>query len=144
MKCINACSTSTHVEDNIMFYVVSTESDEIEHCVKYDSSKIIVALARIGICYKTKNGVPWRHEVARKYYNILLIGQESDESREIIENSYNRYFVTINTMINPEHFVTKGRSKWIKGHFQRNKKKSGDTSSELPPPQRVWFQYSNY
>ncbi|KAL8520386.1 hypothetical protein ACS0TY_011059 [Phlomoides rotata] len=94
--------------------------------------------------------------MAQKYYNLILQCQESDEAREIIENSYNRDFVTINTMINstskkqvehfdanvndldPEHSITKGRSKRIKGHFQRNKKKkkkkSGDTSSELPPP----------
>ncbi|KAL8542683.1 hypothetical protein ACS0TY_003528 [Phlomoides rotata] len=33
----------------------------------------------------------------------------------------------------PEHFVTEGRSKRIKGHFQRNKKKkTGETSTELP------------
>ncbi|KAL8544502.1 hypothetical protein ACS0TY_004898 [Phlomoides rotata] len=36
-------------------------------------------------------------------------------------------------MADPEHSVTKGRSKRIKGHFQRNKKeKSGETSGELP------------
>ncbi|KAL8535438.1 hypothetical protein ACS0TY_011176 [Phlomoides rotata] len=90
--------------------------------------------------------------MAQKYYNLILQCQESDEAREIIENSYNRDFVNINTMINstskkqvehfdanvndldPEHSITKGRSKRIKGHFQRNKKKkNGDTSSELPP-----------
>ncbi|KAL8501143.1 hypothetical protein ACS0TY_020636 [Phlomoides rotata] len=43
--------------------------------------------------------------------------------------------VAAETGSDPEHSVTKGRSKRIKGHFQRNKKKkkSGDTASELPP-----------
>ncbi|KAL8473735.1 hypothetical protein ACS0TY_030544 [Phlomoides rotata] len=204
IKCISACCTHTHVEDNIMFYVVSTESDGIKHRVKYDYSNKLISCSckkfesvgllcfhclrvlninsvceipncyilkrwtkvakselwdrfttnEVGIGCKTKNGVPWRHEMARKYYNLLLQCQENDQAREIIENSYSRDFVTINTMIgsttstkqvehsdgnvnvlDPEHSVTKGRSKRIKGHFQRNnkKKKSGDTSSELPP-----------
>ncbi|KAL8546906.1 hypothetical protein ACS0TY_006572 [Phlomoides rotata] len=159
-----------------MFYVVSTESDGIEHRVKYDCSNKLISYSckkfesvgllcfhclrvlninsvceipnwyilkrwtkvakselwdrfttnEVGIGCKTKNGVPWRHEMARKYYNLLLQCQENDQAREIIENSYSRDFVTINTMISsttstkqvehsdgnvnvldPEHSVTK-------------------------------------
>ncbi|KAL8546671.1 hypothetical protein ACS0TY_006410 [Phlomoides rotata] len=97
----------------------------------------------------------FHHEMARKYYNLLLQCQESDEAREIIENSYSRDFVTINTRISsttsakqvehsdanvnvldPDHSVTKGRSKRIKGYFRRRVVTHQVNS---PPPKEFGF-----
>ncbi|KAL8473593.1 hypothetical protein ACS0TY_030434 [Phlomoides rotata] len=155
IKCISACCTHTHVEDNIMFYVVSTESDGIKHRVKYDCSNKLISCSckkfeSVGLlcfhCLRVLNinsvcEIPnsyilkrWTKVAKSELWdrfttNEVGIGCSTTSTKQVEHSDGN-----VNDL-DPEHSVTKGRSKRIKGHFQRNKKKkkSGDTSSELPP-----------
>ncbi|KAL8515749.1 hypothetical protein ACS0TY_014436 [Phlomoides rotata] len=36
------------------------------------------------------SSIPWRHDMAHKYYNILLECQDDQEARKILENVYNK------------------------------------------------------
>lgn len=101
------------------------------------------------------NDFIWRHEMARKYYALVLKCQGNDEAKRILEDGYNRDSMEINvlmnshdsaeqcdntiasgssnTILNPARSTTKGRKQRIKGHFQREKKKrSTDATSSHP------------
>ncbi|XP_073130235.1 protein FAR1-RELATED SEQUENCE 5-like [Henckelia pumila] len=95
----------------------------------------------------------WRHEMTRKFYNLVLQCQENEEARMIVEEGYNRDSQAVNTLIttltsteqsdtsiylnsshivqDPTRSVTKGRSQRIKGHFQKNKKKKTVASNSI-------------
>ncbi|KAL8530527.1 hypothetical protein ACS0TY_007532 [Phlomoides rotata] len=102
-----------------------------------------------GIYDNTSSSIPWRHDMARKYYNILLECQDDEEARKILEDGYNRDVVAAkklknssNTLADGEHSsssnvvpdparsVTKGRRQRIKGHLQKNTKKRSISASK--------------
>ncbi|XP_073138365.1 protein FAR1-RELATED SEQUENCE 5-like [Henckelia pumila] len=107
----------------------------------------------VGRSEKFRDCIPWRHEMARKYYNLVLQCQENKEAQMIVEEGYNRDSVAINALMSsltiteqsdtsihsnsshivqdPTHSVTKGRSQRIKGHFQKSKKKKIDASNSI-------------
>ncbi|XP_074296481.1 protein FAR1-RELATED SEQUENCE 5-like [Silene latifolia] len=106
--------------------------------------------------------IPWRHEMARKFYNLILKSQKSVGTRLVIEEVYKKALEAVeqqigstldtteadtseanetrkpataeervSTVLDPTRSTTKGRSKRIKGHFNRRKRSSSSTSSQL-------------
>ncbi|XP_073120322.1 protein FAR1-RELATED SEQUENCE 5-like [Henckelia pumila] len=95
----------------------------------------------VGRSEKVGDCIPWRHEMARKYYNLVLQCQENKEAWMIVEEGYNRDSVAVNALMSsltiteqsdtsihsnsfhivqdPTRSVTKGRIQKIKGHFQK-------------------------
>ncbi|KAL8507171.1 hypothetical protein ACS0TY_017901 [Phlomoides rotata] len=98
---------------------------------------------------KLGNSIPWRHKMTRKLYNLLLRSEENVEARSIIEESYKKDSLSIDalnstervatlsnsnssrTVLDPARSTTKGRGKRIKGHFEKNKKRKGGTSTSV-------------
>ena len=95
-----------------------------------------------------KNGIlPWRHDMGRKYYNLILKASGNVETRVLVEQLYQQGVQQIDeampkdndevsttkskvaakrplpTILDPDKVVTKGRSKRIKGHFEKGKSK---------------------
>lgn len=87
--------------------------------------------------------IPWRHRMARKYYNLIKEAEESEIARHIIEDGYDRDALALKTslkvvnsmdsmetggstsniaILNPTSSVTKGRKRRIKGALQDKKK----------------------
>ncbi|XP_073143038.1 protein FAR1-RELATED SEQUENCE 5-like isoform X2 [Henckelia pumila] len=48
---------------------------------------------KVGYC------IPWRHEMARKYYNLVLKCQKNEEARMILEEGYNRDSLAANALM---------------------------------------------
>ncbi|KAL8472569.1 hypothetical protein ACS0TY_029683 [Phlomoides rotata] len=94
------------------------------------------------------SSVPWRHDMARKYYNFLLECQDDVEARNFLKDGYNRDVVAVkklksssnsvdgehssssNVVLDPIRSVTKGRRQRIKGPLQKNTKKRSINTSQ--------------
>ncbi|KAL8515765.1 hypothetical protein ACS0TY_014452 [Phlomoides rotata] len=93
------------------------------------------------------SSVPWRHDMARKYYNFLLECQDDVEARNFLEDGYNRDVVAVKKLksssnsVDGEHSsssnvldhissVKKGRRQRIKGPLQKNTKKRSINTSQ--------------
>ncbi|XP_073059470.1 protein FAR1-RELATED SEQUENCE 5-like isoform X5 [Primulina eburnea] len=109
---------------------------------------------RIERSEKAEDCIPWRHEMARKYYNLVLKSQGNEEARRIVEEGYNRDTLSVDTLMtslssteqsetsvhsyssnvvrDPARSITKGRSQRIKGHFHKKKKKRTVESNLIP------------
>lgn len=103
---------------------------------------------------RSRDGIPWRHEMTRKYYNLVQKAQENEEAKRIIEDGFERDVQAIEELMNklvvveeeteipsssinvmdPAHSKTKGRSKRIKGNKEKKNKKKKTN--------RVWLENS--
>ncbi|KAL3651853.1 hypothetical protein CASFOL_004855 [Castilleja foliolosa] len=43
--------------------------------------------------------VPWRHDVMRRYYNLILLAEENKETRRIIEDGYKRDSASVDSVM---------------------------------------------
>ncbi|KAL6531346.1 hypothetical protein OROMI_027709 [Orobanche minor] len=57
----------------------------------------------IGKSAKVNDCIPWRHDIVRKYYNLVLKAQENMEARGIIEDGYNRDCVAVDSLVTMRH-----------------------------------------
>ncbi|KAL8538393.1 hypothetical protein ACS0TY_000404 [Phlomoides rotata] len=92
----------------------------------------------------------WRVDMARKYYNLLLLSQDNEVARGIIEESYNRDLNSVKaltrteeeetstqsassrTILDPNRSKTKGRSQRKKNHFERNNRRRTSSTQSAP------------
>lgn len=97
---------------------------------------------------KNLSYIPWRQEITRKYYNLVLLAQNSEEARRVLEESYEKDFLAIsllrnieeeseslsnmssgsNLILDPARSVTKGRKRRIQSSIEKGRKK---TTSEV-------------
>ncbi|KAL8476948.1 hypothetical protein ACS0TY_029301 [Phlomoides rotata] len=93
--------------------------------------------------------IPWRHEITRKFYNLVLRAEENEDAIKIIEESHKIDSLTIDALnstknvdvlidassstkiLDPTRSKTKGRGKRAKGHFETSKKKKVGTSNSI-------------
>ena len=93
--------------------------------------------------------IPWRYDMSRNFYNLILMAQENKETRAILETSYKNAHEEISKLVvkttqqhklvyettrnqsveqqevrDPERIITKGRCKRVKGHFELSRKRN--------------------
>ena len=103
--------------------------------------------------------IPWRHEMGRKLYNLVLKAQGNIESRELVEELFKTANEQVDKLIekgkentltqqpqqeseqisiqDPERANTKGRKKRKKGHFEvkkSTKKQCEEFGTKTPNP----------
>lgn len=95
----------------------------------------------------------WRNQMMRKYYNLILKAQESEEARKAVEDGFNSVVPVVDALVtrektsdaveetcsshqnvlDPSHSITKGRKKErIKAHQKTKKSKTSNPSSSTP------------
>ncbi|KAL8456220.1 hypothetical protein ACS0TY_034442 [Phlomoides rotata] len=76
--------------------------------------------------------IPWRHNITRKFYNLVLRSEDNEDAIKIIEESLQRDSLAIDSLCCTESVrMTKGRDKRAKGHFEMSNKKRGGTSTSV-------------
>ncbi|KAL8498624.1 hypothetical protein ACS0TY_021822 [Phlomoides rotata] len=93
--------------------------------------------------------IPWRHNITRKFYNLVLRSEDNEDAIKIIEESLQRDSLAIDSLsctesvrmlssgksssniLDPARSRTKGGGKRAKGHFEVSKKKRGGTSTSV-------------
>ncbi|KAL8485631.1 hypothetical protein ACS0TY_027788 [Phlomoides rotata] len=103
----------------------------------------------LSITPQAGRSIPWRHNITRKFYNLVLRSEDNEDAIKIIEESLNRDSLAIDSLcciesvrmlssgksssqiLDPARSRTKGRGKRAKGHFEMSKKKRGGTSTSV-------------
>ncbi|KAL8503399.1 hypothetical protein ACS0TY_022221 [Phlomoides rotata] len=98
---------------------------------------------------KVGKNIPWRYEITRKFYNLVLRAEENEDAIMIIEESHKRDSLAIDALnstknvdvltdassstkiLDPTRSKTKGRGKRAKCHFETSKKKKVGTSNSI-------------
>ncbi|KAL8479867.1 hypothetical protein ACS0TY_026711 [Phlomoides rotata] len=88
---------------------------------------------------RIQTSIPWRHQMARKTYNLILESEQSEEARKILEEGTDIQkiqqtsieFAQNMTILDLKRSTTKGRKTRLKNHFQRSNKKSSGTTREF-------------
>ncbi|KAL8507989.1 hypothetical protein ACS0TY_018512 [Phlomoides rotata] len=108
---------------------------------KIAKSKVWDKFGKVSLAEKVGRNIPWRHEITRKFYNLVLRAEENEDAIKIIEESHKRDSLAIDALnstknvdvltdassstkiLDPTRSKTKGRGKRAKGHFETSKKK---------------------
>ncbi|KAL8497949.1 hypothetical protein ACS0TY_021340 [Phlomoides rotata] len=103
----------------------------------------------LSITSQAGKSIPWRHNITRKFYNLVLRSEDNEDAIKIIEESLKRDSLAIDSLcytesvrtlssgkssskiLDPAHSRTKGRGKRAKWHFEMSKKKRGGTSTSV-------------
>ncbi|KAL8550290.1 hypothetical protein ACS0TY_008931 [Phlomoides rotata] len=103
----------------------------------------------LSITLQAGKSIPWRHNITRKFYNLVLRSEDNEDAIKIIEESLQRDSLAIDSLsctesvrmlssgksssniLDPARSRTKGRGKRAKGHFEVSKKKRGGTSTSV-------------
>ncbi|KAL8535745.1 hypothetical protein ACS0TY_011399 [Phlomoides rotata] len=103
----------------------------------------------LSITSQAGKSIPWRHNITRKFYNLVLRSEDNEDAIKIIEESLQRDSLAIDSLcctesvrmlssgksssniLDPARSRTKGRGKRAKGHFEVSKKKRGGTSTSV-------------
>lgn len=123
----------------------------LKRWTRYAKSEIWENLSKEQQLSNNRTGsILWRHEMTRKYYNLVLKSEHCEEARKTLEDGYDRDCSVIhgvlssrdsinqcntstdsscsasNIVLDPTRSITKGRRQRIKGHSK--KKKTTDAS----------------
>ncbi|KAL8556438.1 hypothetical protein ACS0TY_004039 [Phlomoides rotata] len=116
---------------------------------KIAKSKVWDKFGKVSLAEKVGRNIPWRHEIIRKFYNLVLTAEENEDAIKIIEESHKKDSLTIDALnstknvdvltdassstkiLDPTRSKTKGRGKRAKGHFETRKKKKVGTSNSI-------------
>ncbi|KAL8491164.1 hypothetical protein ACS0TY_022986 [Phlomoides rotata] len=103
----------------------------------------------LSITSQAGKSIPWRHNITRKFYNLVLRSEDNEDAIKIIEESLQRDSLAIDSLsctesvrmlssgksssniLDPARSRTKERGKRAKGHFEVSKKKRGGTSTSV-------------
>ncbi|KAL8492229.1 hypothetical protein ACS0TY_023752 [Phlomoides rotata] len=90
----------------------------------------------LSITSQAGKSIPWRHNITRKFYNLVLRSEDNEDAIKIIEESLQRDSLAIDSLfctesvrmlssgksssniLDPTRSRTKGRGKRVKGHFE--------------------------
>ncbi|KAL8469142.1 hypothetical protein ACS0TY_032104 [Phlomoides rotata] len=103
----------------------------------------------LSITSQAGKSILWRHNITRKFYNLVLRSEDNEDAIKIIEESLQRDSLAIDSLcctesvrmlssgksssniLDTARSRTKGRGKRAKGHFEVSKKKRGGTSTSV-------------
>ncbi|KAL8520317.1 hypothetical protein ACS0TY_011023 [Phlomoides rotata] len=103
----------------------------------------------LSITSQAGKSIPWRHNITRKFYNLVLRSEDNEDAIKIIEESLQRDSLAIDSLcytesvrmlssgksssniLDPVRSRTKKRGNRAKGHFEVSKKKRGGTSTSV-------------
>ncbi|KAL8529865.1 hypothetical protein ACS0TY_007067 [Phlomoides rotata] len=116
---------------------------------KIAKSKVWDKFVKVSLAEKVGRNIPWRHEITRKLYNLVLRAEENEDAIKIIEESHKRDSLAIDALNSTKNVdvltdassstkildltrsKTKGRGKRAKCHFETSKKKKVGTSNSI-------------
>ncbi|KAL8524520.1 hypothetical protein ACS0TY_014198 [Phlomoides rotata] len=103
----------------------------------------------LSITSQVGKSIPWRHNITRKFYNLVLRSEDNEDAIKIIEESLKRDSLDIDSLcctesvrtlssgkssskiLDPARSRIKGRGKKAKGYFEMSKKKRGGTLTSV-------------
>ncbi|KAL8551638.1 hypothetical protein ACS0TY_000641 [Phlomoides rotata] len=136
-------------EDNTMIYHVTINDIRTHKVDKKNTKTTTWDKNKRKEAVRIQTSIPWRHQMARKTYNLILESEQSEEARKILEEGHDRDLLVVKaltskkiqhtsiesaqsmTILDPKRSPTKGRKARLKNHFQRSKKKSSGTTREF-------------